>query len=83
MSSDQASIEEFVTAKDIADDVNVPGWSPCDEGDDGFSDNQCQNCGNSVTLQYRRVFGGNDDHVHGCPDCKTFREIHDGGVANE
>ncbi len=81
MSSDQVALEEFVTAKDIADDVNVPAWSPRDK--DEFSKKQCQHCGNAVTEQYRRVFGGNDDLVHGCPDCKTFREIHDGGVANE
>ena len=83
MSSDQVSIDEFVTARDISEDVNIPSWSPRDDAEDEFSKSECQNCGNSVTLQYRRVFGGNDDLVHGCPDCKTFREIHDGGVANE
>lgn len=83
MSSDQAFIDEFVTAKDLIDDTNVPSWSPKDEDKNGFSVDECQNCGNSVTLQYRRVFGSNDDIVFGCPDCTTFREQHNGGVAHE
>ncbi len=81
MSSDQAVLEEFVTAREIRDDVNVPAWSP--KVEEEFGDDQCQQCGNKVTEQYRRVFGGNDDVVHGCYDCETYRAAYRGGFANE
>jgi hypothetical protein len=29
----------------------------------------CQNCGAEVTQDYARVFGDNDNEVHGCTDC--------------
>ena len=76
MSSDQASIEEFVTAKEIHDDVNVPAWTP--KEDDSMDKSKCQNCGGTVTLQFRRVFGNNNDVVDGCPECSTYREIKNG-----
>lgn len=38
----------------------------------------CQNCDNTVTRQFARVFGDNDDIVHGCPSCTTYREMQDG-----
>lgn len=39
----------------------------------------CQRCGGHVTAQYARVFGDNDDIVHGCQECKTGREMYEGG----
>lgn len=30
---------------------------------------ECQNCGGMVSDDFARVFGDNDDVVHGCPEC--------------
>jgi len=43
--------------------VSVRTWEPENE-------QQCQNCGASVSEQYRRVMGDNDDVVHACPACE-------------
>lgn len=37
----------------------------------------CSDCGGDVTRDFVRVFGI-DGEVHGCPDCSTYRELHDG-----
>ena len=36
---------------------------------------ECQNCGETVTLQFARVFGDNSDVPHGCPECMTYRRL--------
>ena len=36
---------------------------------------KCQNCGNSVTRQFARVFGDNSDVPHACPSCTSYREM--------
>ena len=53
-------------------------WTPVEEDEPAETD--CQGCGSSPTEQFRRVFGDNDDVVHGCPECSTYRELHDGGA---
>ena len=32
---------------------------------------RCQNCGSTVTEDYARVFGDNDNQVHGCTECEV------------
>lgn len=39
---------------------------------------ECDTCGNTVTSQFARVFGDNNDDVDHCPNCSVYREIHDG-----
>lgn len=34
----------------------------------------CQNCGSHVSNDFVRVFGIDGD-VHGCPSCRTFRDL--------
>ena len=74
----QTDLSEFQTAAEIAEEgYDKPEWTPMAD-DEEEKDDCCQNCGNSVTLQFRRVFGDNDNVVHGCPDCSTYRELKDG-----
>ncbi|WP_238717549.1 DUF7563 family protein [Natronorubrum halophilum] len=77
-SENQMSLEEFQTAAEIAaEGYQKPQWTPMAHGE-GKNEDQCQNCGNDVSLQFRRVLGNNDNIVYGCPECKTEREIYDG-----
>ena len=36
---------------------------------------RCVSCGTQVTKQFSRVFGDNQDVVHACPECSTYREM--------
>ncbi|MFC6731740.1 MULTISPECIES: hypothetical protein [unclassified Haladaptatus] len=45
-----------------------------------FEKTLCQNCGQAVTPQFRRVFGDNDDRVWACLDCVTVAAIHAGAA---
>lgn len=56
----------------LVTDGGVTVWNP--GGDD--TRRLCQNCGTRVTLQFARVFGDNDDIVHACTNCSTYREMH-------
>jgi hypothetical protein len=47
-------------------------WPPAPSG-------ECLTCGHAVTPRFERVFGGNDDRVHGCPNC-TDRTALQGGA---
>ena len=40
---------------------------------------RCRACDNHVTVQFARVFGDNENVVHGCPACTTYRELQAGG----
>ncbi|NKE36562.1 hypothetical protein GWG54_12175 [Natronococcus sp. JC468] len=42
----------------------------------------CQDCGGYVTRDFVRVFGLNGA-VAGCPDCTTYRELTEGGGAED
>ena len=35
----------------------------------------CEKCGEHVTPQFSRVFGDNDDTVHGYVNCSTYRGL--------
>lgn len=39
----------------------------------------CQNCGAFVTADFARVFGDNNDEVHGCFDCLNQTAMKNGG----
>jgi len=41
----------------------------------------CENCGASVTDQFARTLGDNDDRVHACPDCTTGTAVMNGAAA--
>ena len=36
---------------------------------------RCENCESFVTERFARVFGDNDDRVHYCPECASYREM--------
>lgn len=42
---------------------------------------ECDRCGAHVTPRFRRVFGGNDGEVRGCPECMDVVDIINGGPA--
>ena len=39
---------------------------------------RCQNCGSFVTRDFARVFGDNQNTVHGCLECMNGAEIKNG-----
>lgn len=41
-------------------------------------ESRCQNCGAFVTTQFARVFGDNEDKVHGCFDCMSATRVKNG-----
>ena len=36
---------------------------------------RCRQCGQDVSPQFARVFGDNENVVHGCLECSTAREL--------
>lgn len=45
---------------------------------DTETQSQCRNCGSFVTPQFARVYGNNDDEVHGCLRCQRARDLRAG-----
>lgn len=43
-----------------------------------IADSQCQNCGGFVTRDFARVFGNNQNTIHGCLECMNGTAIKDG-----
>lgn len=43
---------------------------------------ECQRCGSHVSEDFERVFGDNNDEVHGCPDCRRQIDMFEGAGAN-
>lgn len=41
---------------------------------------KCQNCGSFVTPDFVRVFGSNEDSVHGCLDCIGATAVKNGAA---
>lgn len=39
------------------------------DGQEGYSKEQCQNCGSHLSEAFRRVKGDNQNVAHACPDC--------------
>lgn len=66
-------------SKDEDDEPERPNWNPNqdDEPDTGAR-SVCQNCGSSVSRDFARVFGDNEDRVDRCLECSTFRDVHGG-----
>lgn len=78
----QTDLSEFQTAAEIDEGgYEKPNWTPMghDETDTG-SRIRCGNCGNTVSQQFGRVFGNNEDEIGSCPDCATYREMQDGAL---
>lgn len=42
---------------------------------------QCKNCGKTVSQQWAKVNGDNNDEIHACPRCSTYREVEGGKAA--
>lgn len=45
------------------------------------ADSECRGCGAHVTEQFARVFGNNQNHVYGCPECCEQTELFNGVAA--
>ncbi|WP_456071300.1 DUF7563 family protein [Haladaptatus caseinilyticus] len=43
-----------------------------------IADTRCQNCGSFVTRDFTRVFGNNQNSVHGCLDCMNGTDVKNG-----
>ena len=48
------------------------------DSEETLAESRCQNCGAFVTDRFTRVFGDNQDRVHGCFDCMTATEVKNG-----
>lgn len=73
----QTDLSEFEIDTE-EDESDAPSWSPmADEETDTGARASCLNCGLTVTSQFARVFGDNNDDVHGCPSCTIYREMDD------
>lgn len=42
---------------------------------------ECLSCGAHVTPRFARVFGDNEDEIHGCPNCRDLNELYEGVAA--
>jgi len=82
-SDDKQTISEFQTALDLRDCGETdetderPNWEPRDEtSTDGTAHVECPECQNTVSKQFARVFGDNENRLlNGCPECSTYREL--------
>jgi len=45
------------------------------------SERRCEACGSFVTTAFARVFGDNENRVHGCPECLRTRDLRGGEPA--
>ncbi len=50
----------------------ITDWTPHTDAD---KQRRCQNCDAAVTKRFARVFGDNEDIVHACPSCTSYREM--------
>jgi hypothetical protein len=41
-----------------------------------------QQCGNSVSEQFARVFGDNNDDVHACYSCESYQAVERGAASD-
>lgn len=41
------------------------------------ADRRCRNCESHLMRQTARVLGDNQGRVHACPECTTYRELHE------
>lgn len=44
---------------------------------------RCQNCRSFVSVTFARVFGDNENHVHGCPACTNAQTIRNGAATEK
>lgn len=83
MSSDQQrSLTDFDTEDDPepATDVmpTAGDWTPSTDQSD--ASNECQKCGAFVDSELARVFGDNNDEMHGCFECMDRTAVREGGA---
>lgn len=43
----------------------------------------CNACGTFVTSRFARVFGDNEDNIHGCRDCLSVTALVDGHASRD
>ncbi len=55
-----------------------PAWTPTE--DSTSAARECQRCGSRVSERFARVFGDNDDEVHGCLECMSAADVKRGGT---
>lgn len=82
--NDQSDLTEFYTGREVRDEK--PNWTPIENAEEQLDTNnrvRCGNCNETVSKQFARVFGNNDDEIDRCPDCATYREIKDGAVPEQ
>jgi len=60
-------------------EVDAPAWEPNTRSTSG---KQCQECGAPVDKQLARVFGGNDNEMHGCYNCMDRTAVREGGAVD-
>lgn len=60
--------------------TDLSGWNPQAAAETAP---RCRNCGAQRTKQFARVFGDNDDVIHACPDCETYRAMKNAGNPEE
>lgn len=57
--------------------------NPLSDGTDRTAENRCQNCDSFVTKDFARVFGNNQNEVHGCLDCIGNTDVKRGGARSK
>ena len=79
----QASIQDYRTALEIREQEEKeigseepPSWEPRDNKNPDTGARVRCDCGETVSIDFARVFGDNDDNVSNCIHCSTYREIH-------
>jgi len=65
----------------ISSETPCSRCQPIEKDDTVVDKNTCQNCGETVSDQFRRVFGDNDGVVHACSNCTAAREYFEGAAA--
>lgn len=80
MSSDNSTPEAHTTAPDQGTNEEREN-RPLRDFRAGESEHTCQHCESSVSANYARVRGDNDNVVHRCPNCTTLSALAHGLAA--
>lgn len=87
MSSEKTQVQAQIVDFDGAPSESEGGdgderlsWQPSVDGGDTDTGARarCKTCGNTVSQNYARVFGDNNDEISMCPECSTYREFKNG-----
>lgn len=79
MSKTQTDLTEFDRDDDVAEDdetVTKPPWTPMDEQESDCGKwGRCDQCDSRISMDFKRVFGNNDDVLEdGCRYCAEYRQ---------